>query len=158
MQQSSLSLTVDTQFLARLISTHLAPYFAHEHPRDEVTLREMTATLNSCGIMPIIASNFTVTVNSECVEAGEVAVEFCSGGDGDTTLLYITEHDQALGEVTPDDEFAVLLNLASQLLAQLIDKGRSCSANPRLVALGHTQFQTAFDSLRRSTRPDHDTY
>lgn len=59
MQQSSLSLTVDTQFLARLISTHLAPYFAHEHPRDEVTLREMTATLNSCGIMPIIASNFT---------------------------------------------------------------------------------------------------
>lgn len=158
MKQNSLALTVDPQFITRLISTHLTPYFAHEHPRDDVTLREMTATLNSCGINPIIASNFSVSINSECGEAGEVAVEFTTGCEGDTTLLYITEHDQALGEVTADDEFQVLLELSSQLLAQMIDKGRSCSANPRLVALGHTKLQAAFDCLRRSTKEDHDAY
>lgn len=150
MNQQSLSLSVDYTFLTRVFAMHLQPFFAA--PVDDVALREMTAALVEANIDPLFAYNFSVTQNEECNREGfEVAVSYLEGGTNQQGLIYITEHDMALGQVTDLEELKVAIELHGKYLMHLMDKARSCAASPRDVAMAHSHFEDAFFRLRQST-------
>lgn len=153
MKQQNLEINTDHTFLARLFATVLTPFFGSE--RDTVSMREMNAAFANAQIDPIFAHSFEVHLTPECSnEHFEVAVSFTEGTSCERTLIYITEHDMALGEVDALEEFAQAINVHGRQLAILMDKARSCNANPRDIAMANTHFEDAFFRLRRSTVED----
>lgn len=153
MIQQNLEIKTDHTFLARLFATVLTPFFGSE--RDDVTMREMNAAFASAQIDPIFAHSFEVHLTQECSsEQFEVAVSFNEGTASERSLIYVTEHDLALGEVDALEEFAQAIDYHGRQLAILMDKARSCNANPRDIAMANTHFEDAFFRLRRSTHED----
>ncbi|MNQ24104.1 hypothetical protein D3C85_372860 [compost metagenome] len=152
MTQQVLGLNVDTTFLARVFAMHLQPFFGT--PVDEVQLREMRAALETANIDPILAHSFIVSQNDECMkDEFEVAVAYTEGTSNQHCLIYITENDMALGQVTDMEMFAIAIDAHGKQLASLMDRARSCAADPRCVAIAHTHLQDAFSRLRDSLKP-----
>jgi hypothetical protein len=149
MNQQNLELNVPQVFLARLFATVLTPFIHGK--RDKVALREMNAAFKTAQIDPIFGSDFRVDVNPECSSTEfEVAVNFQEYGSIERRTIYITEADLALGQVDALEEFAMAVELHGRNVQILMDKARSCPANPRDVALANTHFEDAFFRLRRS--------
>lgn len=153
MNQQNLEINTDQTFLARMFATVLTPFFGSE--RDDVSLREMNAAFASAQIDPIFAHSFDIHLTPECSsEHFEVAVSFDDGVTGERHLIYVTEHDMALGEVDALEEFAQAISIHGRQIQILMDKARSCAANPRDIALANTHFEDAFFRLRRATNED----
>jgi len=155
MKQQNLEIDASQTFLARLFATVLAPFFGQRV--DDVNLREMNAAMVSANIDPIFATNIEVTVNDECIRGSfEVAVSFTHGGSQDKAMIYVTEADLGLGEVSALDEYAAAIELHGARLSALMDKARSCPADQRMVSLAHTNLQQAFFWLREAHKePKH---
>lgn len=155
MNQQNLQIDASPVFLARLFATALTPFFGQRV--DDVNLREMNAALVSANIDPVFATEIEVTVNDECIRGEfEVAVKYREGGSQAYGLIYITEQDLALGEVTALEEYAAAIELHGARLVALMDKARSCPADQRMVSLAHTNLQQAFFWLREAHKePNH---
>lgn len=157
MNQQSLKIDADQTFMARLFATTLAPFFGQRV--DDVNLREMNAAMKTANIDPIFATDIEVSVNEECVRGTfEVAVRYREAGSQEYALLYITEADLGLGEVSALDEYAVAIELHGARLSALMDKARSCPADQRMVSLAHTNLQQAFFWLREAHKEPKNGY